>query len=119
MFFILALLFAYITYVVSFRESISPAKGSRLVVQSFKWKMYSMSNVVLSGLLLAFNLLGMMALMMTSKRHRDKFHHDEQKRYITKQQWLRWLGLLLLLIGFIFPFLYLILVILSLSGLPA
>lgn len=66
--------------------------------------MYSMSNVVLSGLLLAFNLLGMMALMMTSKRHRDKFHHDEQKRYITKQQWLRWLGLLLLLIGFIFPF---------------
>ena len=63
-----------------------------------------MSNVVLSGLLLAFNLLGMMALMMTSKRHRDKFHHDEQKRYITKQQWLRWLGLLLLLISFIFPF---------------
>lgn len=66
--------------------------------------MYSMSNVVLSGLLLAFNLLGMMALMMTSKRHRDKFHHYKQKRYITKQQWLRWLGLLLLLIGFIFPF---------------
>ena len=63
-----------------------------------------MSNALLSGLLLAFNLLGMMALMMTSKRHRDKFHHDEQKRYITKQQWLRWLGLLLLLIGFIFPF---------------
>lgn len=66
--------------------------------------MYSMSNALLSGLLLAFNLLGMMALMMTSKRHRDKFHHDEQKRYITKQQWLRWLGLLLLLISFIFPF---------------
>lgn len=66
--------------------------------------MYSMSNVVLSGLLLAFNLLGMMALMMTSKRHRDKFHHYKQKRYITKQQWLRWLGLLLLLISFIFPF---------------
>ena len=63
-----------------------------------------MSNVVLSGLLLAFNLLGMMALMMTSKRHRDKFHHYKQKRYITKQQWLRWLGLLLLLISFIFPF---------------
>lgn len=63
-----------------------------------------MSNALLSGLLLAFNLLGMMALMMTSKRHRDKFYHDEQKRYITKQQWLRWLGLLLLLIGFIFPF---------------
>ena len=60
-----------------------------------------MSNALLSGLLWAFNLLGMMALMMTSKRHRDKFHHDEQKRYITKQQWLRWLGLLLLLIGFI------------------
>lgn len=60
-----------------------------------------MSNVVLSGLLLAFNLLGMMALMMTSKRHRDKFHHYKQKRYITKQQWLRWLGLLLLLISFI------------------
>ena len=37
-----------------------------------------MSNALLSGLLLAFNLLGMMALMMTSKRHRDKFHHDEQ-----------------------------------------
>lgn len=66
--------------------------------------MYSMSNALLSGLLLAFNLLGMMALMMTSKRHRDKFHHYKQKRYITKQQWLRWLGLLLLLIGFIFPF---------------
>ena len=64
--------------------------------------MYSMSNVVLSGLLLAFNLLGMMALMTTSKRHRDKFHPYKQKRYITKQQWLRWLGLLL--IGFIFPF---------------
>lgn len=63
-----------------------------------------MSNALLSGLLLAFNLLGMMALMMTSKRHRDKFHHDEQKRYIIKQQWLRWLGLLLLLISFIFPF---------------
>ena len=66
--------------------------------------MYSMSNALLSGLLLAFNLLGMMALMMTSKRHRDKFHHDEEKRYITKQQRLRWLGLLLLLISFIFPF---------------
>ncbi|PKG86843.1 hypothetical protein CXF58_03900 [Psychrobacter sp. Sarcosine-02u-2] len=82
--------------------------------------MYSMSNALLSGLLLAFNLLGMMALMMTSKRYRNKFHlkrpllvavrsnllshHDEQKRYITKQQRLRWLGLLLLLIGFIFPF---------------
>ena len=66
--------------------------------------MYSMSNALLSGLLLAFNLLGMMALMMTSKRHRDKFHHYKQKRYITKQQWLRWLGLLLLLISFIFPF---------------
>src|SRR5690606_14662331 len=64
--------------------------------------MYSMSNVVFSGLLLAFNLLGMMALMMSSKRHRDKFHHDEQKRYITKQLWLRWLWLLLLLIGSIF-----------------
>ncbi len=63
-----------------------------------------MSNALLSGLLLAFNLLGMMALMMTSKRHRDKFHHYKQKRYITKQQWLRWLGLLLLLISFIFPF---------------
>jgi len=63
-----------------------------------------MSNALLSGLLLAFNLLGMMALMMTSKRHRDKFHHDEEKRYITKQQRLRWLGLLLLLISFIFPF---------------
>lgn len=76
-----------------------------------------MSNVMLYGLLLAFNLLGMMSLMMTSKRHRDKIHlkrsllvavrtnllshHDEQKRYINKQQWLRWLGLLLLLIGFI------------------
>lgn len=76
-----------------------------------------MSNVMLYGLLLAFNLIGMMALMMTSKRHRDKIHlkrpllvavrtnllshHDEQKRYINKQQWLRWLGLLLLLIGFI------------------
>ena len=66
--------------------------------------MYSMSNMLLSGLLLAFNLLGMITLMMTSKRHRDKFHHYEQKRYITKQQWLRWMGLLLLLIGFIFPF---------------
>ena len=78
--------------------------------------MYSMSNMLLSGLLLAFNLLGIMALMMTSKRHRDKFHlkrpllfarsnllshHDEQKPYITQQQWLRWLGLLLLLISFI------------------
>ena len=63
-----------------------------------------MSNALLSGLLLAFNLLGMMALMMTSKRHRDKFHHYKQKRYIIKQQWLRWLGLLLLLISFIFPF---------------
>ena len=76
-----------------------------------------MSNVLLSGLLLAFNLLGMMALMMTSKRHRDKFHlkrpllvavrsnllshHDEQKRYIIKQKWLRWMGLLLLLVSFI------------------
>ena len=63
--------------------------------------MYSMSNALLSGLLLAFNLLGMMALMMTSKRHRDKFHHDEQKRYIIKQKWLRWMGLLLLLVSFI------------------
>lgn len=76
-----------------------------------------MSNLVLSGLLFAFNLLGMMAVMITSKRHRDKFqfkqpllftarsnllsYHYEQKRYITKQQWLRWLGLLLLLISFI------------------
>lgn len=79
-----------------------------------------MSNLVLSELLLAFNLLGIMALMMTSKRHRDKFHlkrpllfavrlnlithYYEQKPYITQQQWLRWLGLLLLLISFIFPF---------------
>lgn len=76
-----------------------------------------MSNLVLSGLLLAFNLLGMMAVMMTSKRHKDKFqfkqpflfavrsnllsYHYDQKRYITKQLWLRWMGLLLLLIGFI------------------
>ena len=79
--------------------------------------MYSMSNALLSGLLLAFNLLGMMVLMMTSKRHRDKFHlkrpllvavrsnllshHDEQKRYIIKQKWLRLMGLLLLLVSFI------------------
>ena len=76
-----------------------------------------MSNLVLSGSLFVFNLLGMTALMVTSKRHSDKFQfkwpllftaksnlisrHYDQKGYMTTQQWLRWFGLLLLLIAFI------------------
>lgn len=73
-----------------------------------------MSNLLLSGSLLLFNLLSMIALMMSSKRHIAKFqtkrplllptqsnptsnyHH---KWDMTAQQRLRRLGLLLLLLS--------------------
>ena len=53
-----------------------------------------MSNLALSQLLFLLNVLGMMALMMTSKRHKDKFLHRLPLAF--RGQRLRWLGFALL-----------------------
>lgn len=61
-----------------------------------------MSNLVLSELLFLVNLLGMIALMMSSKRHKDKF--QRKLPLILKGQGLRWLGLTLLAIAFLLTY---------------
>lgn len=69
-----------------------------------------MSGLVVSGLLLLLNLLGMMVLMMSSNRHREKFQHKLPLLFYSKpnpllrRQWLRWLGLLLLTIAFLLTY---------------
>ncbi len=62
-----------------------------------------MSSLVLSGSLLLLNLLGMMVLMMTSKRHSDTFQH--KLPLFLNRQGLRWLGLVLLAIAFLLTYL--------------
>lgn len=61
-----------------------------------------MSNLVLSELLFLVNLLGMIALMMSSKRHKDKF--QRKLPLVLKGQGLRWLGLTLLVIAFLLTY---------------
>lgn len=61
-----------------------------------------MSNLVLSGLLFLLSLLGMVALMMSSKRHSDKFQH--KLPYFLSEGKLRWLGLMLLTIAFLLTY---------------
>jgi len=53
-----------------------------------------MSNLALSQLMFLLNLLGMTTLMMTSKRHKDKFLH--RLPFVFRGQRLRWLGFTLL-----------------------
>ncbi|MGP9688918.1 DUF3325 domain-containing protein [Psychrobacter sp. AOP22-C1-C5] len=57
-----------------------------------------MSNLMLSGLLFLLNLLSMIALMMSSKRHKDKF--QRKLPLLLNEQWLRGLGFILLVIAF-------------------
>ena len=61
-----------------------------------------MSGLVLSGSLLLLNLLGMMVLMMTSKRHGDTFQHKLPP--FSSRQSLRWLGLILIAIAFLLTY---------------
>lgn len=61
-----------------------------------------MSHLVLSGLIFLLSLLGMIALMMSSKRHSDKFQHKLPR--IIKGQKLRWLGLVLLAVAFLLTY---------------
>lgn len=61
-----------------------------------------MSNLVLSGLLFLLNLLGMTTLMMSSKRHSDKFQH--KLPFFLSEQKLRWLGLVLLAMAFLLTY---------------
>lgn len=61
-----------------------------------------MSNLMLSALLFLLNLLSMIALMMSSKRHRDKFQH--KLPLLLNGQWLRGLGFILLVIAFLLTY---------------
>ena len=61
-----------------------------------------MSSLPLSELLFLLNLLGMIALMMTSKKHKDKFHR--KLPLVSKGQSLRWLGFTLLVIAFLLTY---------------
>lgn len=61
-----------------------------------------LSNLVLSGLLFLLSLLGMVALMMASKRHSDKFHR--KLPLFLSRQGLRWLGLVLLTSAFLLTY---------------
>lgn len=61
-----------------------------------------MSNLVLSELLFLVNLLGMIALMITSKRHKDKF--QRKLPFVSKGHGLRWLGFTLLAIAFLLTY---------------
>lgn len=60
------------------------------------------SDSMLSGLLFLLSLLGMVALMMTSKRYQDKFQH--KMPLLLSGQWLRGLGLTLLAIAFLLTY---------------
>ncbi|SJN24705.1 DUF3325 family protein [Psychrobacter sp. JB385] len=62
-----------------------------------------MSSLPLSELLFLLNLLGMIALMMTSKKHKDKF--QRKLPLVSKGQGLRWLGFTLLVIAFLLTYL--------------
>lgn len=61
------------------------------------------SDSMLSGLIFLLSLLGMMVLMMTSKKHMDKFQH--QLPLFLSRQGLRWLGLILLATAFLLTYL--------------
>lgn len=61
-----------------------------------------MSNLMLSGLLFLLNLLGMIALMISSKRHKDKFQH-KLPTFLGRKR-LRWLGLILLASAFLLTY---------------
>ena len=61
-----------------------------------------MSSLPLSELLFLLNLLGMIALMMTSKKHKDKF--QRKLPLVSKGQGLRWLGFTLLVISFLLTY---------------
>ncbi len=61
-----------------------------------------MSSLPLSELLFLLNLLGMIALMMTSKKHKDKF--QRKLPLVSKGQGLRWLGFTLLVIAFLLTY---------------
>lgn len=60
------------------------------------------SDSMLSGLLFLLSLLGMIVLMITSKRHRDKFQHKLLLRL--NGQVLRGLGLILLALAFLLTY---------------
>lgn len=61
-----------------------------------------LSSTALSGLLFLLNLLGMIALMMSSKRHKDKF--QRKLPLALKGQRLRWLGIILLTIALLLTY---------------
>ncbi|WP_201512537.1 DUF3325 family protein [Psychrobacter alimentarius] len=61
-----------------------------------------MSSLPLSELLFLLNFLGMIALMMTSKKHKDKF--QRKLPLVSKGQGLRWLGFTLLVIAFLLTY---------------
>ncbi|MGP5209539.1 DUF3325 family protein [Psychrobacter alimentarius] len=61
-----------------------------------------MSSLPLSELLFLLNLLGMIALMMTSKKHKDKF--QRKLPLVSEGQGLRWLGFTLLVIAFLLTY---------------
>ncbi|WP_201510098.1 DUF3325 family protein [Psychrobacter alimentarius] len=61
-----------------------------------------MSSLPLSELLFLMNLLGMIALMMTSKKHKDKF--QRKLPLVSEGQGLRWLGFTLLVIAFLLTY---------------
>ncbi|WP_230657334.1 DUF3325 family protein [Psychrobacter sp. I-STPA10] len=65
-----------------------------------------MSDSMLYVLLLLFNGLGMVLLMMSSKRHGKKFlpHLQAITPIDIQAQWLRWLGLILCSLAFFLPF---------------
>lgn len=60
------------------------------------------SDSILSGLIFLLSLLGMIALMMTSKKHRDTFQH--KLPLFLDRLGLRWLGLILLAIAFLLTY---------------
>lgn len=61
-----------------------------------------MSDLALSELLFLVNLLGMIALMMSSKRHKDKF--PRKLSFVSRRQGLRGLGFMLLAIAFLLTY---------------
>ena len=60
------------------------------------------TDSMLSTLLFLLSLLSMTALMMSSKRHQDKFQHKLPQRL--NGQALRWLGFILLAIAFLLTY---------------
>lgn len=60
------------------------------------------SDSMLSGLIFLLSLLGMIALMITSNRHIERFQHKLPS--FLSRQGLRWLGLALLAIAFLLTY---------------